>query len=364
MKKNDKVFFFQQFHLLSITYFTVNDGIDLLIEAIKSAPDVKPIKKKVLQANTLHHAAKTNKIESASILFSNLSNEDSSFDYSNKQTKEENDTSYIGSETAEQNASQGNDKDQLGKIIFDDTNTEAVYYKKDTDTTDPPLIMFETTIVPRAYGRNRAETTEHNNFDKLEKAVKEETKKIEVYIGDVEEEDNVEVTTTTTLATDLDVEGEPVTITVPMETTEFRLPEVKERQKNINSVDVSGSSDGDKRIPLDWIDEGDEQDTKEIRSPVNKTTTQRAQTIETTTKVLTTTKKPERLDNISSITKELGDEFDKKRNSINVEDVMFKKQMDLLNSLDYGTEKSDVEDSESKDGDERFGGDAFPSYFV
>lgn len=333
----------------------MNDGIDLLIEAIKNAPDIKPIKKKVLQSLPIN--IRTTRTTEPPF---NISKEDSSSD-SNKISKENNETSESRHETLEQSGYPNRDEDQPSKNVYEDTNTEAVYYRRDLVTSEGQ--MFETTILPGAYTTSQVEyATEHNNFEKLENAINEDTKKIEVYVGDVEDDDvNVDITSTTTPAP-VDEETEAATVSVPVETTEFKLPEIKKKQSNVVISDSSGSSDGEKRVTLDWLEDGEDQESKEIK-PANKTTSIQADTQTATIKSTLTTKEA-RVDNISSLTREAMDEESRRKKSkIDVEDVMFKKQMDLLNSLDYGTERSETNDSESKDGDERYSDDAFPSFY-
>ncbi|XP_063833767.1 uncharacterized protein LOC135082930 [Ostrinia nubilalis] len=332
----------------------VNDGIDLLIEAIKSAPDIKPIKKKVLQLPVNIRISRTTEPIPYGM---------SKMDTYSDSRKASDDSAYNDtvSDTREHSSNQEKDSEdfkyQPGKNIFDSGaagNTE-VYYEKGEPSATPKKLMD--TTVPGSFGifGNVDETTEYNKFKKLESIAKESNKKFELFNSDLDD-DEVEVSSTTVVSNAETEMDNAVTVTIPLETTEGNADD-RSKQYNINSADVSGNSAGDKRVVLDWLDDGYE-DNKEVRQTKNVTVAQTVAPVITTTKAV-------HVDNVSTLTKEASDEEEKKRMmKINVHDVMFKKQMDLLNSLDYGTERSEADDTESKEGDERYSGDVFPSYFA
>lgn len=108
-----------------------------------------------------------------------------------------------------------------------------------------------------------------------------------------------------------------------------------------------------KRSRLKWIKQNVDPETADFKMEnITGTTLTRTSTAKNS---VTTTNEPQV--DISSITKELADEK-YGRNKMEVEKVLFKKQMDLLNSLDYATEISEFDETSKDDAE------TFPSYFA
>ncbi|CAG9793136.1 unnamed protein product [Diatraea saccharalis] len=311
----------------------VNDGIDLLIDAIKSAPDIKPIKKKVLQSSYKRISRTTEEIP-------HILSDDVSSD-SSRNSKEDNITS-VPSGTAEEvvglTVGQYKDDQNGHKSIFDE-NTESVYYVRDFTTDSTTNLNQIVGSRPYVTENNSKEVQKDSNqFDKFEN---ENGKKFEVYSADMDDDDSSAEITSTTAVPEKELEVKAMTTDVTIDTTELEKPIATPK---INAKGKSRSSEGsDKPVSIDWLDDSYEQDIKE------NGTSSRTEA----TKIVSSSLKPilqKHGDVVSSMTKEYSDEHIKKEKAKwTAEKLMRQKQMDLLNSLDYGTERSEVEDADSKD---------------
>ncbi|CAB3232358.1 unnamed protein product [Arctia plantaginis] len=196
------------------------------------------------------------------------------------------------------------------------------------------------------------------------KATEDRDKKIEtVYTGEIDEED-----TTHGTVSGLDSE---VTTFIPQE---VEIPKNKYISKEIKTLDSYDTEKLDKKSKLEWIEENFRREYSHYDEEKGKAHEEKRENIKINTPVTLApsrtsapeyNKKKPSVD-VSMISNEVSDTAGKKKKSkINTEEVMFKKQMDLMHSLDYGTEKSEFDETESKDGnaDEK-DSENFPTYFV
>ncbi|CAH0717550.1 unnamed protein product, partial [Brenthis ino] len=289
----------------------VNDGIDLIIEAIKSAPDIKTIKKKVLDL------AETTELD--------LSKTTEGF---KKSISQENDNisnitqiparKCITFESIEDtklmvHSSSNNEKNnrnfsknnkilttQPHKIIYNDINSEV--------NTDEEKVKIE----------NKGKTT------------------FEIFFDDDEDDIIVENTSKTK-----NLEGETSTTTEAINTvlTKIRSPTDK-KSEELNT---------DTKTSLDWVNEAYNNEKRQI--------------VETTTeKIIKATRtikqKDKYANDMSSISEENVEKNEKLKDN---SDEVYKRQMNLFNTLDYGTEKS-ILDSDSRE--VKYNVETFPLYFT
>ncbi|CAH0597071.1 unnamed protein product [Chrysodeixis includens] len=362
----------------------VNDGVDLLIEAIKNAPDIKPIKKKVLEYTSAPYADVTtisfvpvaeteSPMSDERSLSENVEIEkNSNEDVVKHKLEDTEDTlrtkikeNKVLAEMVAEEDKDPDDKYQYNrKTVLDrveDFPTEQSFYNRAADDVGLDAdIAFETTTMPpmdfelseKIYKNDNNMRTKINVKNKnLEKQAVDNVsqKKYEVFTGDMDDEAVLSGTMLTS------VSERPTTVTTA--TIAKNRSRSKMRHLNLESVD---SENIDKKSKLEWIEENFGRERHiEFTDPdkFSKTTTARAVTHRTLT---TTTEKTD----LSVLTKEIVEDVEKKRKaSLNAEDIIFKKQMDLLNSLDYGTEKAEFDESESKDGNMDERGDLFQTYF-
>lgn len=198
------------------------------------------------------------------------------------------------------------------------------------------------------------------------KAIENRDKKIEtIYTGEIDEEE-------TTHGTGLRLGSETTTIIQQ----EMENPKIKYTSKEIKTLDSYDTEKLDKKSKLEWIEENFRREYSHYDEEKGKAHEEKSEDIKTYTPVTVapsrtsapeqSSKKKHNVD-VSMISNEVfGTSGKKKKSKINTEEVMFKKQMDLLNSLDYVTEKTEFEETESKDtgtADEKYS-ETFPAYFV
>lgn len=287
--------------IISIILFSVNDGIDLIIEAIKSAPDIKIIKKKVLD-----------QAETTEGLKNSISQED---DYISNITQTPA-RKFITFESIDDEDT----KLMVHSISNDEKNHSNILKNNKILTTKPHKIIHNDINL-------KVSTDEEN--------VKNKSKpKFEIFFDDDEDDTIVENTSKTK---DLEVETSTTTEAINTMPTRSRSP-IDKKSKTLKK---------DTKTRLDWIDEAYNNEKRQI--------------IETTTeKIIKSTRTIKRKDKyengISSISEENVEKNDKlKANS----DEVYKRQMNLFNTLDYGSEKS-ILDSDSRE--EKYNVETFPLY--
>lgn len=382
----------------------MNDGIDLLIDAIKQAPQIKTIVKKVLDVTTTESGrikvlTEVNSSESMSDI--KFSKEDIKFSKEDiKFSKEDNSSSQgeefkLGYHRFNLNEPTIDDDEGEDSFILNKraknlpSTTELEYYIKDIPSTPaiqaliriPSSTSSSTTTLPKELTPSivfatSGEIVRQVDFDKDEK--KDNSLKFDVFDGEVEED--LVVSPSTTASPDmtemnLELTGESTpesTIFDPKATSTpssiekedpvvfrriFRDSEINVKGDNSEPADISASQSKSK---LDWLEETYEEEVKDVIQAEIENTTQAETYI--ATEVAVQRRNLNANDNISNISKD----EEKRRRKQSAEDIIYRKEMDLLNSLDYGTgEKSEKEGSNSKESTEdKYAVDAFDGYFV
>ncbi|XP_045762302.1 uncharacterized protein LOC123865356 isoform X2 [Maniola jurtina] len=323
------------------------DGIDLLIEAIKSAPDIKATRKKVL--DPLNMEMETTKAAS-------------SFLNANKIIDETVDTS--NAIIPKFKTFESIDEDEESSDLYQ-------YNKKFHKKNNFKQGKFEAKDVTPSYDIDLSDDGKTSAvLDKTDTKKKDDSKEIEVFIDDAD--DDAGIIMTTTESPDKSIveveESETVRYNTPMRTyyPHNKLRDEQSVHKDTNDTYIRQYN----RIKLDWVEDSYTQDEERKELPrFIETTTQKltpTHTILAAEVILRTTRKQEKkadkYDNpLSSISRETEDENRKMTKKLNPENVMYKKQMNLLNSLDYGTEKIEIEEDSTE---EKSNVEQFPPYFV
>ncbi|XP_022818760.1 uncharacterized protein LOC111351189 [Spodoptera litura] len=419
----------------------VNDGIDLLIEAIKNAPDIKPIKKKVLEYTPATYYETTTYPTTVPIMTENTFTEDDNPSDAEKSSSE--DTRKMKLEEAEVKLDDNkefvdmvadDDKDpeynhydrRAGSMKIDEVTEMSYFNRLEQNIAEPENFIGTTTPISMEMDSEKQDsqddvnmektlTIEQNNLDKsvvaesrakpkararagvetveadagagvemdveraAEAAVAAEVgregrvitasearvadisdtneKKFEVFAGDMDEESSTAAPIT---------KSEPsTTVTTEFYSTQTVRSRTKMRHLNLESYD---SESLDKKSKLEWIEENFGRDVPKDFTAFDENVNATAATIKPMTIKSIEAQVTDKLD-VSNLTKEVAEEAEKnkkKTEKLNAEDVMLRKQMDLLNSLDYGTEKGELFESDSKDPnvEDRYSGDTFQSYFI
>lgn len=371
-------------------YLPVNDGIDLLIEAIKNAPDIKPIKKKVLDYTPAYSDSTTTPF-STSFTTEDSSDDESQSDSDKTSSDDVNQARARLEETEDTIRNKFEENKELAEIIIDDDKDPEDKYQfdrrvgmeKTDDITETALYnraednlvvesenALESTTVPTLELSDKSDrdeaqenihidpkpfVVEDNNVEKTGLENKIKNKKVEEFIADMDEESIVPDPNRKTAS-----EWPPTDIA---DVTTRAKKRTKMRRVNL---EFRENESIDKKTKLEWIEEnfGREKEKEFIEIEENKGT--ELSTMSSNTKA-PPTKKANKVD-VSALTKEDNDETDKKKKKakFNTEDIMLKKQMDLLNSLDYGTERSELDEPDSKDSnvEDKYSSDPYPTYFV
>lgn len=286
--------------------FPVNDGIDLLIEAIKNAPDIKPTKKKVLN-NDLTPMRKTNTVI----------------------------TAHADNEITESNASSNLFENKLK--TFESIDEEHEEFNKSINTILNRNIYQNSNDIDDLHKEFKCNETENNNLDEKLLSVNKDVQKYEIFIDDTDEDESLPDTTTIVVETETSI-AEPTRTLFP-------------NKKEINSNNYE-TNDSKNRIKLEWVEEKFNNNESEKLTQPKETTTQMSQLVTRTVKVNDKYAEP-----ISSMSQEDGETGFRNKE----EDDSYKRQLNLLNSIDYGTEKSFV-DSESNE--DKYNVESSPLYFV
>ncbi|XP_039747548.1 uncharacterized protein LOC120624836 [Pararge aegeria] len=313
----------------------VSDGIDLLINAIKSAPDIKVSRKKVLE----YVPARVEEETTESIL--TLPN-------AIKMDETNNTASYA---VPKFKTFESMDEDEENSDYYQ-------YYKKEHKSNN-----FNVKEMPETedtvYFSTTQDTVISLSNNEKNNVVKENGKGYELFTDEPEEDDGDVLTTTKPL----DIISKSLTHHIPTRIPLGILENGQSTSKQANDAHIHNS-----RIKLSWIEESYNQEEERKELPrFTETTTQKqspthaALVLFTRTRVNKKAKLNKYDDPISSISKEITDEESKRTKYFNSEYVMYKKQMNFLNSLDYGTEKIDI-DGDSKE--DKPNVEQFPLYFV
>lgn len=374
----------------------MNDGIDLLIEAIQNAPDIKPIRKKVLDYTPALYSDTTTTTTSLNISSSadTKSEDDSPSESDKTSSSDDNSQSKLKENKDFIETVADDEKEFEEKLQFDrraetdkmDEITELAFFSNlggaESNIMLEPDNVFETTTVrlikpleletsDKLYSRGdlnleKTLSGESYNLDKSIDYSEGGGKKIEVYTGDMEEETVIQSTVTKEPDITSTMSTEFLTKAVQDDNSKAKI-----KYQNVETLD---NDSVDKKSKLKWIEEnfGKETENEFTDFEENNSTlvitpvTVEAITSKTLDK-LDVTSSTRAKSGVSEVVEREKNEIEKKTAAkLSAEEVMFRKQMELLNSLDYGTERAEVFESDSKDSnvEERYTGDSFPSYFV
>ncbi|CAG9571050.1 unnamed protein product [Danaus chrysippus] len=309
----------------------VSDGIDILIEAIKSAPDIKSFNKivfdnKIVQTNqNIISTTETRLAVHHSSPFYNVNKniEKVHFHQVNDSVKEFDSI----------------DADEGYGDIYDYNKTYPQKELKvnrffDIEVTEK---IIDTTMGPKVYVADNDDEKINIILDRYESDKSDDKRGFEVFTDDTDEEGPIiSSSRTPEVETELDIEA--VTQRTPKRTT--IPPQVIE----INEKHSIHDSKSDKQANLDWTELENSSREEERKDIVERKVSTTQTPIQLVTRTL---KKPAHkyADPTSSASRE---EEEAQAKTVNPEYVMHKKQLNLLNSLDYETEKS-VIDAESKE---------------
>ncbi|XP_069355635.1 guanylate cyclase beta-like isoform X2 [Maniola hyperantus] len=329
-----------------------SDGIDLLIDAIKSAPNIKATRKKVLDHIPLTMEIETT--EAASIILN-----------TNEIADETNGTS--NSNTVKFKTFESIDEDEESSDLYQYNKKFHKKNKKGKFETEEIKEDIIYTLTTPSYNINSADDEKTSAvMDKTDTKKTDDGKEFEVFIDDANDDDGTIMTTTKSPVVEV-VESETARYNKPMRTYPFhKLRDEQSIHKDSNDTYISQYN----RIKLNWIEDSynQEDERKELPRFIETTTQKQSptHTILAADVTITTTRKKEKKadkydDPLSSISRESEDEDRKRTKNLNPEYVMYKKQMNLLNSLDYGTEKIEIEEDSTE---EKSNVEQFHPYFV
>ncbi|XP_060807409.1 protein dopey homolog PFC0245c-like [Amyelois transitella] len=326
----------------------VLDGIDFLIEAIKNAPDIKSIKNKVLN----YDSRKTSVFKSAESNYS-ASKEDNAID-----TLKENEDAIasiidgnVKQLSTEQVSVEGenlrnDDTKSENKLDAktDPVNRDAVNVRTSSKQSNENVIInVKSTEKPNTVYMGEDDVLA--DFDnRLEKTSGEYSRKNNLYKADYEDENNLDDTTQVTIKPN---ENESATVTEqptesPVISTESPDKSVGIKMETSNKI-IKKFNEIHENI-VEFQDGNNNNASDEKSSD-------------------TITKSPEKTDrqekkfktDLSDVSQEVSEE--KLKNHSKKEDVLKKKEEDLMNSLDYGTDN--VVDPAKDDNDDKFLNDYF-----
>ncbi|KAL4706148.1 hypothetical protein ACJJTC_013613 [Scirpophaga incertulas] len=273
------------------------DGIDLLIEAIRDAPDVKLAQKSI-------HSNSKKTIETSQTSFN-------SGILDNSNIYNENNNSM--------NTGEYKDIEQITTLLYDDSehygrdifNGLAMYQMK--YTTTPSTFVESTLQAMRNDSMNYIDITNNNMLNNF--LSEENTKRLQK----------------------LDVsEGVKSSENVKSEVVEA---------STIITTDMIKTTPSLMHITLDWLDESYDQNDNEknVTKSVNVTNISSPRSLKSRNKPMP----QKQADTVSSITKEEIEAYDKRRLEKNYAGKILhkKREMNLLNSLDHGTDQSELSDS-------------------
>ncbi|XP_046973698.1 uncharacterized protein LOC124540274 [Vanessa cardui] len=299
----------------------VHDGIDLLIEAIRNAPDIKPIQKNVL----------SNDISQA-----NYSEDPINFRKNNVLAEEYKATINIFNnkfkpyESNDNEHEYFNDFKDFNKEI--QTSTQPNFTTEKATTTDP---VTETTDI--------GHVDENVKLDKLNEEMvnkdREEIRRFEVFVDDVAEDDTPVETTTVVMESETSTATDPTTESLYTSTIDDKTMKYDE------------ANDSNNKVRLEWIEETYDSETERVNTTkLNETTTEATEIVTKTIKNFY----DKYADPVSSMSREDGER------KLITDNESYHKQKSLLNTLDYGPDKE--LDSDSRE--VRDNGDSSPLYFV
>ncbi|CAH2056952.1 unnamed protein product, partial [Iphiclides podalirius] len=351
----------------------VNDGIDLLIDAIKHAPDIKPIKKKVLHspmtrvpvsrttprvtAETFSYVDNiygidslekdvndTSHSEDNQVIFSPVIDGDDKMEDFHKLLQN---SKKISNPFKMLKINTGRDHGQLDFMTTTSTSiittTPLIRYDFYKENTARPVEM----VTSIKTDKHSDEDEKYNSVEHIKSNKNEADRKIQ---SEIEEYSSnlILVTEPDSFLITFPTRTEPVITTTTrkfhhMTKEKFEDPETMTyKRKNTKSK-------------FGWIDYDQEENVSKL--------VQRKSAVRTTI-TTNTPKKQTDVNDISSITEEIMDETSKKHFSKMLPSSVFDK-LNLMHSNEYGTKKSEI-GSESKEieQEDTYVNDIFPSYFT
>ncbi|XP_068625236.1 uncharacterized protein [Battus philenor] len=354
----------------------VNDGIDLLIDAIKHAPDIKPIKKKVLDYSTTTASVTRTSPPATEDTFTYTENDNQG----DGSEREGNDTSRSDdNQVVPKTTDEGNNKiEDFQKLIhgtkkfknsfrLSNFNSILKNAKLKPVTTTAPIITTTPIVQYDFLKYSLSGTAETEKYGKLSYTVSTDDKnELNDNYKYANENDRSQVENDDYPPNLSKAVPEPAvsfhvsvpTRTSPAETTTTRkfhhmvrekfenpnklINKKKHAKSKFNWVDYDQSEDGGKKIERKTLTKSD-KDFKELKKQILRAFNK---------------------NDVSAISKEIMEDdkntyFDKL-----LPNAIFKK-MESVNSLEYDATKPEVE-SESKDlePEDTYVNDVFPSYFV
>ncbi|CAG5013375.1 unnamed protein product [Parnassius apollo] len=359
----------------------VNDGIDLLIDAIKHAPDIKFIKKKVLDVPTTKATVTrtTEKLTAATFSYvANIYGVDSlEKDNNNTLDSEENEVIFSPKSTDDGNKKEGFQKLLYGQRKFSKnfktSNLNTAGTNSDLNfefstlapsNTPIPLVKYDfnnVLVVTDNFAKSEPQVDIHEKDDDVInlKSVKNDNERhkdvVNLEFVHTENEENSPTVGIVITESDIDIPVTFPTRTVPVEekTTRKFHHMIKEK---FESVDTFTNNRKNTKPTIGWVDYDLDENSSNL--------VQRKTTSKTKTGALKKGIKGNKND-ISTISKEIIDEKKKRFDKI-YSDPLLRNRLDLVNSIEYSTLTSDIDTSESKDGEleDTYVNDIFPSYFA
>ncbi|OWR47868.1 hypothetical protein KGM_213367 [Danaus plexippus plexippus] len=312
-------------HILSFCP-DIGDGIDILIEAIKNAPDIKSVHKVVFHNDTVEtneNVVATTETRLAATFYNvNKNMEKIHFQQVNDSVKE----------------FDSMDADEGYADIYDNKTYHPKELKVnrffDIEITEK---VIDTTMGPKVYVANNDEEKINIILDRYDTDKGDDKRGFEVFTDDTDEEGPI-ISSSRAPEVETEMDIEAVTHKMPKRTT--MPPQVTETSEKHSVPDAKS----DKQANLDWTDLENSSREEERRDVVERkrSTTQTPTQLATRTLKKAAHKYPEPTSSSSR------EDEEAQAKTVNPEYLMRKKQLNLLNSLDYETEKS-VIDAESKE---------------
>ncbi|CAK1590773.1 unnamed protein product [Parnassius mnemosyne] len=360
----------------------VNDGIDLLIDAIKHAPDIKFIKKKVLDTPTTKTTVTRTTEKPTAATFSYVANIygiDSLEKENNTLDSEENEVIFPPKSTDDGNKKEGFQKLLYGQRKFSNSfklsNLNSVGSNSDLNfvlstlapsITPTPLVKYDFSNVPldtENFAKSEPQVDIHEKDDdvinfkshKNDNEISKDIVNLESIHADNEE--NSPTVGIVVTESDIDIPITFPTRTVPVEEVTTRKFHHMTKEK-FESLDTFTNNRKNTKSKVGWVEYDQEENSGKLVQ--RKTTSKTKMGLSALKKGMKANK-----NDISTISKEIMDEKKKRFDKMN-SDPLLKNRLDLVNSIEYSTLRFDIDTSDSKDGEleDTYVNDIFPSYFA
>ncbi|KAJ2938950.1 hypothetical protein O0L34_g17762 [Tuta absoluta] len=362
------------------------DGIDQLIDAIKSAPNINTIRQKILPKYT--YTATKSPVQFATKLTLNRQSKTKLISSESRKTKpykevaSESDSKASKEENISPSVLEMPKIKMIDQTLDEDSDEQEMYVLNEkthmtltTETTtqsDHKSSQSKWKKIDKIYSPTNAQTDVfYNTISDLSdlRKLKSGGNK---YRNDYEEasldffdrytdETSSPTSPVSTLVTTEGYIGEELSTKIYALTKPPQTTQLTQLMRHFNNDDMSAS-----KSRIDWIDETYEEEIREAHpSKVHTVTSpppiKKIKTMKLVTKIDILNKRGNKHEDISGLSKEEVKETKKTP----VQDILHKKQIDLFNSLDYGTEKRDTDMSASRESGtiDKYSGDSFNQYF-